>query len=355
MSFDEKLKDLSARIETQKHMLLTEEAMKTAIILKMLSALEYDVFDPGEVIPEFTADVGIKKGEKVDYAIRLGGRISMLIECKSPNTALDLKHASQLYRYFSVTDAKFAILTNGYDWEFYTDLDEPNRMDRRPFLSFNLTDIDSTSAAELSRFRKSVYDVNAILSTAKRLKYVSALKSHLREEFDHPSDDFVTFFGRKIYDGMFTANVRQEFAPLVKRSVSEVIRDRVNSRLKTALLQNTFEAPDDEAELEEKEEIETTEDEWDGFRIAVAIAARVLEPSRIVIRDQKNYCSVLIDNNNRRPLLRMYFNSLTTRYLGLFDGETEEKVAVKAPVDLYRFADRICATAEKYKPQTDQT
>lgn len=349
MSFDEKLKDLSARIESQRQMLLTEEAMKTAIILKMLSALEYDVFDPSEVIPEFTADVGIKKGEKVDYAIRVGGRISILIECKAPNAPLDLKHASQLYRYFSVTDAKFAVLTNGYDWEFYTDLDEPNRMDKRPFLTFNLTDIDATSASELSRFRKSVYDVAAILSTARRLKYISALKTRLKEEFDNPSDEFVAFFGRQIYDGMFTANVRQEFAPLVKRSVSEVIRDRVNARLKSALLQNTAESPEEDIDLEEKSEIETTEDEWDGFRIAVAIAARVIDPSRVVIRDQRSYCGVLIDNNNRRPLLRMYFNSPTTRYLGLFDGEIEEKVAVRTPVDLYRYADRICATAEKYK------
>lgn len=352
MSFDEKLKDLSARIESQRQILLTEEAMKTAIILKMLSALEYDVFDPREVIPEFTADVGIKKGEKVDYAISIGGRISILIECKGPNAPLDLKYASQLYRYFSVTDAKFAILTNGYDWEFYTDLDEPNRMDKRPFLAFNLTDIDATSAAELGRFRKSNYDVAAILSTAKRLKYISALKNRLREEFDNPSDEFVAFFGRQIYDGMFTANVRQEFAPLVKRSVSEVIRDRVNARLKSALLQNTTEAPDDEIDLEEKDEIETTEDEWDGFRIAVAIAARVIDPSRVIIRDQKSYCGVLVDNNNRRPLLRMYFNSQTTRYLGLFDGNVEEKVAVSSPVDLYRYADRICATAEKYKLST---
>lgn len=352
MSFDEKLKDLSARIESQRQMLLTEEAMKTAIILKMLSALEYDVFDPSEVIPEFTADVGIKKGEKVDYAIRIGGRISILIECKGPNAPLDLKHASQLYRYFSVTDAKFAVLTNGYDWEFYTDLDEPNRMDKRPFLAFNLTEIDATSAAELGRFRKSSYDVAAILSTAKRLKYISALKIRLREEFDNPSDEFVAFFGRQIYDGMFTANIRQEFAPLVKRSVSEVIRDRVNTRLKSALLQNITEASDEELDLEEKEEIETTEDEWDGFRIAVAIAAKVIDPSRVIIRDQRSYCGVLVDNNNRRPLLRMYFNSPTTRYLGLFDGDTEEKVAVKAPVDLYKFADRICATAEKYKLST---
>lgn len=349
MSFEERIADLASRAANQRAVLLTEEAMKTAIILKMLSALEYDVFDPTEVIPEFTADVGIKRGEKVDYAISVGGKITILIECKAPNTSLDLKHASQLYRYFSVTDAKFAVLTNGYDWEIYTDLDAPNRMDKLPFLSFQLTDLDPTSTAELSRFRKSVYDVSAILGTARRLKYISALKAKLREEFDNPSDELVGFLGKQIYEGIFTANVRQEFAPLVKRSISEVIRDRVNARLKSALIQSSSDFAEEETSLEEKDEIETTEEEWDGYRIAVAIAARVIDPGRVIIRDQKSYCGVLIDNNNRKPLLRLYFNSPTTRYLGLFDGEVEERVPVKAPVDLYRFADRIAATAEKYK------
>lgn len=349
MSFEDRIAEVASRAATQRHVLLTEEAMKTAVILKTLAALEYDVFDPTEVIPEFTADVGIKKGEKVDYAISHGGKVTILIECKAPNASLDLKHASQLYRYFSVTDAKFAILTNGYDWEFYTDLDEPNRMDKRPFLAFQLTDIDPTSVAELSRFRKSVFDVTAILSTAKRLKYISALKARLREEFDNPSEELVGFLGRQIYDGVFTANVRQEFAPLVKRSISEVIRDRVNARLKSALIQTATEIPEDEMSLEEKDEIETTEEERDGYRIAVAIAARVIDPERVVIRDQKSYCGVLVDNNNRKPLLRLYFNSSTTRYLGLFDGDAEVKVPVEAPIDIYRYADRIAATAEKYK------
>jgi hypothetical protein len=349
MNFEERITEFASRAVSQRGALLTEEAMKTAVILKMIQALEYDVFDPTEVIPEFTADVGIKKGEKVDYAISLNGKIAILIECKAPNSSLDLKHASQLYRYFTVTDAKFAILTNGFDWEFYTDLDEPNRMDKRPFLSFQLAELDATSVIELSRFRKSVYDVSAILGTAKRLKYVSALKNKLKEEFENPSDDLVGFLGRQIYEGMFTAAVRQEFGPLVKRSIAEVIRDRVNARLKSALLPATNDPTEDETSLEEKSEIETTEDEWDGYRIAIAIVARVIDPSRVIIRDQKSYCGVLIDNNNRKPLLRLYFNSQTTRYLGLFDGDVEEKVQIKAPIDLYRFADRITATAEKYK------
>ncbi len=351
MSFEEKLREISERAQIQRANLLTEEAMKTAILLKMFQALEYDFSDPTEVIPEYTADVGIKKGEKVDYALCIDGKVVILVECKAPNQSLDLKHASQLYRYFSVTDARFAILTNGFDWEFYTDLDQPNRMDSRPFLAFGLADIDATSVAELARFKRSVFDVENILKTATDLKYVSGLKAAVRQELDEPSAEFVKFFGRKIYEGMFTASVQEQFTRLLKRSLSEVVRDRVNARLKSALQQNFVDA--EPSDPETPDEIETTEDEWDGYRVAVAIASRVIDPSRIVIRDQKSYCGVLVDDNNRKPLVRLWFNSSNVRYLGLFDGDIEEKVRISGPTDLYRFAERICATAKKYDPQPD--
>jgi predicted type IV restriction endonuclease len=97
--------------------------------MPFISALGYDVFDPVEVIPEFTADVGIKKGEKVDYAIKQDGKIIMLFECKCCNGSLDDCHASQLYRYFSVTEARIAVLTDGIIYRFYTDIEQPNKMD----------------------------------------------------------------------------------------------------------------------------------------------------------------------------------------------------------------------------------
>ena len=346
MSFDEKITTLVDRANQQRAHLLTEEAMKTAIILPMLQALEFDIFDPTEVIPEFTADVGIKRGEKVDYAIKIGGAIAILLECKSPNQDLDPKHMSQLFRYFSVTDARFAVLTNGFEWEFYTDLDAPNRMDKHPFLAFSLVNMDRASTNELGKFRKSTFDVDSILSTATELKYVSALKGILKQEFDNPSPELVSLIGRQVYSGVFTARVAEQFQIRVKRSLSEVIRDRVNARLSSALQHNFDDPPVDEDE--QVEEIETTEEEWDGYRVAVAIASQIIDPSRIAIRDQRSYCGVLVDDNNRKPLVRLWFNSPTTRYLGLFDGETEERVSVKTPTDLYKFADRIRATASKY-------
>lgn len=351
MSFEDQFRSLSAEAIAQRQYLATEEAVKTAIILRMLTIMEYNPYDPLEVIPEFVADVGIKKGEKVDYAIRLNDEIAILIECKAPTSPLDLRHASQLYRYFSVTGARFAILTNGFEWQFYSDLEKRNIMDGRPFLSFSLEDADQSAITELSKFRKSVFDVEAIIRTASRLKYISALRAEIRKELDDPSPDLTALLTKRVYDGRLTAQIADEFKKLIQRSFSEVVRDRVNATLSTAMRQTELPEPGQE-EPEDTDNIETTQEEWDGFRIAAAIAARVIDPERITIRDQKSYCGILVDDNNRRPLVRLWFNSPTTKYVGLFDGEAEEKVSVKTPTDLYRFAGRIESTARKYTPAT---
>lgn len=121
MDFIDQVKQFAKRVEGMKDTIQTEEATKTSIIMPFFSLLGYDVFNPNEFIPEFTADVGIKKGEKVDYAILSDGSPVILIECKWIGEPLE-KHDSQLFRYFGTSKAKFAILTNGLIYRFYTDL-----------------------------------------------------------------------------------------------------------------------------------------------------------------------------------------------------------------------------------------
>jgi hypothetical protein len=137
MDIVDSLQQLAARIPGQLPHLLTEEATKNALIMPFIQALGYNVFDPTEVIPEFTADVGTKKGEKVDYVIKRDNKMIILWECKPVGGKLGLNHASQLYRYFSVTEARFAILTNGVDYQIYTDIENANRMDEKPFFEFS--------------------------------------------------------------------------------------------------------------------------------------------------------------------------------------------------------------------------
>jgi hypothetical protein len=203
-SIEDQVRVIAERVKAQSSTMATEEAVKTAVVLPFLRALGYDVFDPAEVVPEFTADAVGKKGEKVDYAINIESQIRILIECKPISVVLEKKHLDQLYRYFSVTSAKFAILTNGRTFNFYTDLDEPNKLDARPFFVFDIADFNSNVLSELRKFEKASFDVNAILATAERLKYTSGVKQVISKLIEDPSEDFVRLVSSDVYEGRMT-------------------------------------------------------------------------------------------------------------------------------------------------------
>lgn len=202
MEFEEKLASLAAKIRQQKSAIQTEEATKTAFVMPFIqSVLGYDVFNPLEVVPEFTSDIGTKKGEKVDYAILKEGEIQILIESKKVGEPLNINHASQLFRYFHVTNARISILTNGQVYKFFTDLDAPNKMDEKPFLELDLLDIDDHAIPELQKLTKSAFDVESIINAAGELKYVGQIKRALASQFSQPDEDFVRLFASRVYEG----------------------------------------------------------------------------------------------------------------------------------------------------------
>lgn len=346
---DEAIRSLAVKYNSQKELVGTEEATKNAFVMPFLAALGYDVFNPMEVNPEFTADVGTKKGEKVDYAILVEGRPVVLIECKSCNTDLSNSHASQLFRYFSATDARFSILTNGIEYRFYADLDKQNRMDERPFFTFNIHDFDEHALNELGRFAKETFDTDAILDTASGLKYLNLLRSYLRQEFDKPSEDFVRFVGKQVFDGKMTQSVLDTFQGLTKRAIDQIIKDRLRQRFKDVLgdEEESVSAAENEAEAISNDGVETTEDEVLGHKIVQAIVAEVASPDRVIMRDAKSYCAILFDNNNRKPLVRLHFNT-SNKKVSLFDGEADDVVQISDVAELYQCRSRILNTVSSY-------
>jgi predicted type IV restriction endonuclease len=203
--------------------------------MPFISALGYNVFDPTGVTPELCADVGVKKGEKVDYAILREGKPIILFECKHHGADLGKVHASQLYRYFSVTEARFSVLTNGLVYWFYTDLEAPNKMDERLFFEFNMLDIKESAVEELKKFSKSIFDLDYILNSASELKYTREIKRLLVDQMQEPTDEFVQFFASRVYSGRMTQGVREQFAQLTKQAFKQLLNDQINERLKTAL------------------------------------------------------------------------------------------------------------------------
>ncbi|MCT4372136.1 type I restriction enzyme HsdR N-terminal domain-containing protein [Yangia mangrovi] len=345
-NLDLNVKILADRVRAHSETIQTEEAVKTSVILPFLQSLGYDVFNPLEVIPEFTADAVGKKGEKVDYAIVHNAEVSVLIECKGLNTQLNEKHLSQLFRYFTVTNAKFAILTNGREYRFYSDLEEPNKLERRPFFTFDLLDYANSALAELAKFEKSSFDVESILQQAERLKYVSAVKSLLLAWIEEPPETLTKSIANVVHDGRINSAVRNTVSSAISVAFKEIIRDRLRERLSSALEDGPMQGGAEDVDVADADII-TTEEEIEGWLTVKSLLRGALSTDRVVMRDAKSYCAILLDDNNRKPLVRLHFNR-TQKYIGLFDGDKEERVPIENLDDMLGLKDRILATASKY-------
>ncbi len=354
MDFKDEIKQFGDRVEKLKSQINTEEATKNAFIMPFIKALGYDVFNPLEVVPEYIADIGIKKGEKVDYAIMMDDKPAILVECKHWGESLD-PHNSQLFRYFHTTNAKFGLLSNGVIYRFYTDLIEPNKMDEKPFFEFNVTDIKDNQIEELKKFHKSYFDVGNIQNTATELKYMNELKALINIEFQNPTEGFVKFFARQIYHGMLTGKLIEQFTGLTKKSIQQYINDLITERLKSALKKEneseqpgaTQEAqPDLSANAENK--IETTQEEIEAFLIVKTILRQRIKPNRIFYRDAQSYFAILLDDNNRKTICRLYLGG-NKRYIGTFDDQKKEiRNEILTVDDIFLYADILHATVVNY-------
>jgi predicted type IV restriction endonuclease len=360
MELNEKMYEFAKRIEPLKGSITTEEATKTSMIMPFFQMLGYDVFNPLEFVPEFTADVGIKKGEKVDYAIVIDGEPLILIECKPCNKSLD-KHASQLFRYFGTTNAKFAILTNGLTYQFFTDLESKNKMDMRPFLTIDLLKLKDRDIIEVAKFQKSVLDVDNILNSAENLKYSRLIKDYFAKEIESPSPEFVKFILNYVYDGVKTQKVIDEFTPIVKRAITQYISDSMNTKIKAALNNQDDSEGNDSVETNSKESdseskdsskkerrIVTTIEELESYAIIKSILRTIVDSDRIVYRDTESYLGILLDDNNRKWICRVYLMS-SVKYLTIAD---ENKNGIRHDIndidDIYKYSVELKDACSRY-------
>lgn len=361
MDFIDQLKQFSKRVESLKDSLQTEEATKTALIMPFFSMLGYDVFNPQEFVPEFTADVGIKKGEKVDYAILKDGEPVILVECKSITENLD-RHDSQLFRYFGTTSAKFAILTNGQYYRFYTDLDNPNKMDEDPFLTINILDVRDNQVPELKKFCKAVFDVDSIFSTANELKYVHEFKDVFTQQLADPSDDFIRFFLQGCYSGPKTQNVLEKFRPILRKALNDYISETMNDKIKTALggsggsvsISDTS-APaapaEDAAPVEDAKRepnIVTTEEELEAYFIVKNLLADLVDVHEITYKDTESYINILYKSNTRKWICRLRLTD-SVKYLIIPDeNKKETKYALQDVYDIRQYGPQLEEVLKRY-------
>ncbi|MGL5705925.1 MAG: type I restriction endonuclease [Tannerellaceae bacterium] len=361
MDFKDTIVQLAERIAKQKEAIITEEATKTAFVMPLISSLGYDVFNPFEVVPELDCDLIKKKGEKIDYAIMKDEEPILLIECKHCKQDLNL-HDTQLKKYFVASKARFGVLTNGIEYRFYTDLDNQNIMDEKPFLVVNLLEVQDGDIEQLKKFHKSYYNESDILSTANELKYTTEIKNLFVKEFATPSPDFVRYFTKQAYtSGQITQKVIDQFSPIVKRSIHSVINDIISERLNNAIKADgnsdkmnavaeiAIQVPELETLpegvifLDKESGVTTTQEEIDAFNIVKSILRKDIDVSRIQFRDFKTYFSIYVDSQSKW-ICRIYFNSRKfISFPTVKEGfrNNEEKVEIETLDHIFNYADEL--------------
>lgn len=352
MDFVDQLNQFIRNAEKIKDKLKTEEATKTSLILPFFSLLGYNVFNPDEFIPEFTADVGVKRNEKVDYAIVLDNVPTILIEAKACNEPLD-KYASQLYRYFSVTKSKFAILTNGIVYEFFTDLDEPNKLDTKPFLTINLLKIKDTHINALKLFTKSNFCSDLLLDTAFEFKYLNEFKLIFSKQLKNPSDDFVRFFLNIAYTGIKTKKAAETFKPILKKAMNDFINESITEKLQTVLNEeenkNNVESENEKEKFNEQEtKIITTPEELEGYFVIKNMLKDLVPMESISYKDTSSYINILYQNNIRKWICRLKITN-TKKTLIIPDSNKNHIIHnLESVYDIQKYKNELSSALKSY-------
>ncbi len=365
MDFKDSIFQLANRVSALKESIQTEEATKNAFIMPFIQILGYDVFNPLEVVPEMDCDIAKKKGEKIDYAIMKDGAPIMLIECKHWKQDLNL-HDNQLKRYYVASKAKFGVLTNGIVYRFYADLIKENIMDDVPFLEINLEKIREAQIEEVKKFCKENFDLDNILSSANELKYMSEVKKVIRSEFSDPSPELVKLLTKRVYEGIVTQKVLDQFTDIVMRALKSHINDVMSEKLGIAIkateaegapVQTATTTPEKkEEDAEEPQQtddkaskINTTTEELEGYYIVKSIVCEVIASERVTYRDSQSYFAIFADDNNRRPICRLRFNNTSNKRIGFIDENKNEQLASIDKVDdIYNFKKELIEAAKKY-------
>lgn len=332
MGFKEDLQRLSIQVKERKEYITNEEMTKQALIIPFIQILGFDVFNPLEVRPEYIADFGKKKGEKVDYALFKDNSPIIFIEAKSVNENL-LNHDAQLARYFNaVTDVKLAILTNGLEYKFFTDLNANNVMDENPFLDINLLDLKEIDIENLSKIRKDAFDKDSFITYAEELVYTSVLNDNIKNLLKNPSDEFIRFIIKDFSDTRITSNVIERFRPLVKKAISNAVLDIVSKGLyqdeiassvknENEIVQAIETVNESEEKTIKKKNIVTTQDEIKALEMIKDILEKNnKDTSGIEYKDTTNYFSI-------------HLNSVTKWFIRLNLDAINKNIMFKLPVD----------------------
>ena len=286
----------------------TEETTKQALILPFLDILGFSAYDPTKVLAEYSADLpGVKAQERVDYALFCHGSPVMFVEAKTYSVQPE-NHSPQLARYFnSMPEVTVGVITNGRKWKFFTDLENKNVMDEKPFLTIDLLASNDSELIQLYQFRHDQFEPEKLRSLAEENTYFTAFSSVIRSSLRNIDIDFVRFVASKSsISRQLTIKFLESITPIVKQAVEKTVSDMVVSGLSVV----------EEPEPEEPEEINL--DEVDEVHPDKPKSITTVEEKRVdttlkeildidddlVLKDTETYCAYLYEGKTNRWVLR---------------------------------------------------
>jgi hypothetical protein len=331
---------------------LNEEQTKNALILPFINALGYDVHDPFEVAAEFVSDAGKKGRDKIDYAILKDNAPILLIECKACGVPLDKDKCAQLRRYFAAhTSAHIGILTNGIQYSIYSDIHEKNIMDDEPFIQFDIMDFDEFLLPHLRNMSKYSWNIDEVMRSGETLQILNKLQKSIESDFKKPSNEIVRYYIRKVHSGRVTELVFDQFRPHVEQALELCLDNYVDRRLEASKTQHKDMSL--QGGIKKKEDIEPTNTETWGHIIARTLLHETVESERVHMRNNRSYCAILLDDNNRKTICRFHnFGEWNTEdphigqnaHIVIFSTESGEKFPIRLVDDIYPLKDKL-ATA----------
>lgn len=318
----------------------TEEATKMTLIMPFIQKLGYNVFDINEVVPEYTADIAKKKGEKIDYAIKIDGKIAFVIEAKHVAENLD-NHSKQLARYFVNTDAKIAILTNGLEYRFFTDIDKDNIMDDTPFFTFNIQTCKEKDIEYLIGFSKAKFNENNLYGKAEKSRKISEMVAVIDKEFTAPSEDFIKLLIDRSYTGIKTKYVIEEYTEYITSALTKYIDNKITEKLKSAF-------PDVEIKpqtaLLEKTKDKTKETSLSINEATIYGYVKLMIKdidTFITYKDTLSYFNILKEGKVQKWICRVYDHKELK--VTIFNQECDIEVILNDPADIFKYREELIA------------
>ena len=302
---EKEIRILSSTIENIKQLVDTEEGTKGSFILPFLQCLEYNVFNPLELKAECIADIGAKKGEKVDYVIYNEDEPIIAIECKKWTENLD-NHHNQLVRYFHTTKVKIAILTNGIIYKFFSDFNEPNILDSEPFFTFNVCKFTDSDLAFLNNFTKNNFNFNALKTYVDKINYRFKVKNEIINLFTNPDKDLITYLIKKCGYVRVTEKIYNECEPLIKEILEEI------------LIPKSIQVKNETESIKVEKKVKTTEEELEVYELI----KNSFPEYNITYKDNLNWFSITLDNTTRKIIAKVKF--LKTKNQLIIDKDTFE-------------------------------